>query len=138
MIARLTVPEIAEKYGRTVRQVEWWRHRYDWPAPAGQRGRYAEYDAADVDQAVRAILAVPADDADPGELLDARQAAAEAGISYGTVRSNISKARNGDPSKWPAPDGSKNGRDAWKRSTIRAYTMTKKPNRRRHADRGEA
>lgn len=137
MVTRVTIPEIAGRYGRTVRQVEYWRQRYDWPEPAGRRGRYDEFDPGEIDQAVHAILSIPQDDADPDELLNVNEAAAEAGISPGTVRANMSKARKGNPSKWPGPDGEKDGRTAWKRSTIRAFMMTKKPNKQRKPGRTE-
>jgi hypothetical protein len=127
MVAALILPEIAAKYGRPERTIGWWRFRYDWPEPTGTRGRWDEYDPAQVDAAIRAILALGDDDADPDELLDAKAAAAEAGISWGTVRSDISRNR------WPAPDEDKYGVRRWKRSTVRAEMACRRPNRRRRA-----
>lgn len=130
MIRRVTLPEIAEAYGRSERVIAWWRWRYDWPEPVRRRSRRDEcdeYDAAEVDAAIRAILAIGGADADPGELLDARQAAAEAGVSYGTVRAYISKGQ------WPEPDEYRNGGRRWRRSTVRDEMASRKPDRRRRA-----
>lgn len=125
----LTIAEIAAKYGRAVRTIEQWRQAYDWPAPAGARpgtgGRPAlEYDPDAVAAAVRAILALAGDGADPDELLTAREAAEEAGLSYGTVRADISRGR------WPEAD--RPGR--WKRSTVRAAMAARRPHRARRAN----
>lgn len=123
----LTIPEIAEKYGRPERTIEQWRRAYDWPAPSGTRegtGRPLEYDPDAVDAAVRAILALADDDADPDELLTARQAAEESGLSYGTVRADISRGR------WPGPDHE----GKWRRSTVRAVMAARRPHKARRGD----
>jgi transposase len=124
MVTGETVPEIAERYGRSERTIEHWQQNYGWPAPVGKRGRMLAYDQGEVDAAVRAILALGDQDADPDELLDTKAAAAEAGLSYGTVRAYISRG------EWPAPDDETWGR-RWKRSTVRAEMARRKPDARR-------
>lgn len=126
MVAGEILPEIAERYGRPPKTVSWWRWRYDWPEPTGKRGRWDEYDPDEVDRAISVILSEPAEAADPDELLDAKAAAAEAGIAYGTVRADISR---GD--RWPAPDDYRFGVKRWKRSTVREHMASRRPNRRR-------
>lgn len=126
MLADETVPEIAVRYERSERTIEHWQQNYDWPAPSGKRGRLLTYDQGEVDAAVRAILALGDPDADPDELLDAKAAAAEAGLAYGTVRAYISKE------DWPAPDDETAGR-RWKRSTVRAAMAARRPHPRRRA-----
>lgn len=125
MIAGVILPEIAKRYGRALKTVTWWRWRYEWPEPTGKRGRWDEYDPDQVDQAVALILREPAEEADPDELLDAKGAAAEAGIAYGTVRADISRER------WPAPDADEFGVKRWKRRTVRDEMASRRPNRRR-------
>lgn len=126
---RLIIPEIAEKYGRARNTIVLWRHKYDWPDPVGTRGRWDEFDADAVDQAVQAIIGTgTADaDADPDELLDTRAAAEEAGLSPATVRADISKGR------WPEPDDSRFGTRRWRRSTVREAMMARRPDKRRRA-----
>ncbi len=123
MVTGETVPEIALRLGRSERTVEQWIQAYDWPAPLGRRGRLYVYETGAVDAVVRAVLALGALDADPDELLDARAAAADAGLAYGTVRAYVSK---GD---WPAPDDAVLRR--WKRSTVRGFMASRKPDARR-------
>lgn len=123
----MILPEIADAYERPTATIAWWRVRYEWPAPTGKRGRWDEYDAGEVAAAVRAILALGDEDADPDELLDMKAAAAEAGISYATVRADVSKER------WPLPDHEEFGAKRWKRSTVRAEMASRRPNRRRRA-----
>jgi Homeodomain-like domain len=125
MVAGETVREIAERYGRPERTVEQWIQAYPWPAPLGRRGRQYVYGSPEADAAVRAILALGDPGADPGELLDARQAAQEAGLAYGTVRAYISKGT------WPEPDDKERRR--WKRSTVRAFMASRRPHVRRRA-----
>lgn len=130
---RLIQPEIAARYGLSEATIRLYRRRPEWPAPAGKRGRHAEFDAGAVDAAVRAIRArpsSPAGDADPAELLDMRAAAAEAGISYGTLRGYVSR---GD---WPGPDDQLHGVRRWRRSTVRARVALRRPYRRNEAHSG--
>lgn len=137
MVTRLTLPDVARKYGRPLATVRQWRYSYDWPEPRGTRGKWQEFDEDAVDQAVRAILALPdaGDGADPGELLGMKRAAAEAGISYGTLRSYVSRS----PGRyWPLPDDEKDGVKRWKRSTVRAYMAARRPRASRRAPEGEA
>lgn len=127
MVTGETVPEIALRYRRSERTIEHWIQNYPWPAPLGKRGKLYVYGQAETGAAVRAILAVSNSDADPDELLDAKAAAAEAGLAYGTVRAYIS--RGGD--EWPAPDDPVLRR--WKRSTVRAAMASKRPHVKRRA-----
>jgi len=118
MIQRLIIPEIAQKYDRTPGTIrtQWVPHPA-WPAAAGKRGRYKEYDAAEVAAAVATIAGrTPLPDGDPDELLDVARIAAETGLSGSTIRSDISRGR------WPAPDDTEHGVHRWKRSTV-ASTM---------------
>ncbi len=125
MIAGVILPEIARQYGRSLKTVSWWRWRYQWPQPTGKRGRWDEYDPDDVGRAVALILRESAEGADPDELLDAKGAAAEAGISYATVRADISRGR------WPAPDEEKFGVKRWRRGTVRDHMASRRPSKRR-------
>jgi hypothetical protein len=127
MIAGETVPEIAARYSRSERTIEHWVQNYPWPEPLGRRGRLNVYDQEAADAAVREILALGDPEADPNELLNARQAAAEAGLAYGTVRAYISKGG------WPDPDDEVLRR--WKRSTVRAEMASRRPHARRRARR---
>jgi len=127
----MILPEIAAAYGRAEETIAWWRARYPWPERTGKRGRWDEYDPAEVAAAVRKILALAEEDADPDELLDMKAAAAEAGISYATVRADVSKGR------WPQPDDEGHGVRRWKRSAVRAEMASRRPNRRRRAARKE-
>jgi hypothetical protein len=122
----LTVPEIAEKYGRHEKTIRWWMYMYDWPEPARKLGRRDFYDAGAVYRAVRGILGLPAEDgADPDELLDTRGAAEEAGISWGTLRAYIHR------DQWPGPDDVRDGVRLWKRSTVRDKMASRRPSSRR-------
>jgi len=123
---RLIQPEIAARYGLSEATIRLYRRGPEWPAPSGKRGRHAEFDAAAVDAAVRAIRArpSPAGGDDEDELLDMRAAAAEAGISYGTLRGYVSR---GD---WPGPDDERHGVKRWRRSTVQARVASRRPYRR--------
>lgn len=131
MTARLAIPEIAERYGRSVKTVRSWIASGGWPEKAGKRGRLDEYDAAEVEAAVRRILGrdIPDDGADTGELLDMKAAAAEAGISYGTLRGYVSRGQ------WPAPDDEGHGVKRWRRSTVREHMASRRA-RGQHEARG--
>ncbi len=119
------LPEIAERHQRPESVIRWWRWRYDWPQPAGKRGRWDDYDPAEVDRAVTVILALAGSDGDPAELLDITAAAREAGITAGTIRADISRGR------WPQPDDYRHGSRRWKRSTVREEMASRRPNKRR-------
>lgn len=128
MVTGLTLADIAARYDRPRRTIEYWRRNYDWPEPAGKRGRWDTYDPDEVDQAVRAILALSPGGGDPDELLDIKQAAEEAGITPATIRSYLSR----EPGRyWPAPDAICNGTRVWKRSTVRAHMAARRPNKNR-------
>jgi hypothetical protein len=127
MLAGVTVPEIAAKYGRPVKTIRTWMYRYDWPDPVKKRGRLNEYNPGEVEAAVRAILALGGDGADMDELLDMKTAAGEAGISYATVRADISRGR------WPPPDEDRDGVKRWTRRTVRQEMASRRPNKRRKA-----
>jgi hypothetical protein len=111
---RLIAPEIAARYGRPLTTVQTeWMPDPAWPARAGKRGRWNEYDAAEVAAAVKAITArPPLPGGDPGDLLTIAQAAAYARISPRTIRSDLSRGR------WPVPDDDEHGVKRWKRSTV--------------------
>src|ERR1039457_2065952 len=127
--ARLIAPEVAARYGRplTTIQTEWMPDPA-WPAAIGKRGRWNEYDAAEVAAAVQAITGRPQlPEGDPDELLDIGQAAAHAGISPSTIRADLSRGR------WPAPDDGKHGVKRWKRSTVTTVMEGRRQYRRRSA-----
>jgi hypothetical protein len=65
MVSGVTLPEIARAYNRPESVIRWWRWPYEWPEPTGRDGHSDLYDSAAVDQAVRKILAIPSEDADP-------------------------------------------------------------------------
>lgn len=128
--ARLTAPEIAEKYGREVSTVaHTWRNHPDWPPAAGRRGRWAEYDAQAVDDVVRTHLLRPAPRprGRPDDLLTIAQIADYVGLARGTIDSDISRGR------WRRPDDTRHGVKRWRRATVdaimegrRAYRRTRK------------
>jgi predicted transcriptional regulator len=127
----ITLPEIAETYGRTyatVRQ-QWTRHP-DWPAPTGKRGRFGEYDP----KAVAAWVTAHADrdqDApiftrDPAGLLTVAEIADESGLSHRTVRADLSRGR-----LLPAEgDTVRDGVKLWRRGTIAAQLRKRRGYRR--------
>lgn len=131
-VARMILPEIAAAYGRSEDTVAFWRATRPWPQPTGTRGRWDEYDPGDVDAAVRAVLALPGEDAaDPDELLDMKGIASDAGVAYATVRSWVTRKNRDGKSRWPAPDDGEFGVNRWKRSTARKAVASMRPNRRR-------
>lgn len=113
---RLILPEVAARYGRPLSSVRTeWVPDPAWPAPAGKRGRWKEYDAAAVAAAVDAITARPQLAAgDPDEMLTVAQAADYSGLAASTIRSDLSRGR------WPRPDDEAHGVRRWKRSTVAA------------------
>lgn len=126
---RLIAPEIAARYSRPLSTVQTaWMPDPAWPAPAGKRGRWNEYDAAEVAAAVQAITTrPPLPDDGPGELLTIVQAAEYARLAESTIRSDISRGR------WPGPDGEAHGVKRWKRSTVAAAVARRRNYRRRDA-----
>ena len=126
---RLIAPEIAARYKRPLTTVQTeWMPDPAWPAAAGKRGRWKEYDAAEVAAAVQAITERPQlAGGDPGDLLTIAQAAAHAGISPSTIRADLSRGR------WPAPDDKEHGVKRWKRSTVNRVMEGRRQYRRRSA-----
>jgi hypothetical protein len=124
---RLILPEVAARYDRPLRTVRTeWVPDPAWPPAAGKRGRWNEYDAAQVDAAVEAITTrAPLPDGDPGELLTIAQAAEYAGLAESTIRSDISRGR------WPAPDDDEHGVRRWKRPTVAAAMAGRRQYRHR-------
>jgi hypothetical protein len=133
MVARRRViaPEIAELYGRALDTVkETWRKHPDWPAPVGRRGRWAEYDAAAVDELVRRVfLREPAPPVgDPDDLLTVADIAEYTGLARGTIAADISRAR------WRDPDEDEHGVKRWRRSTVDEIMRGRRGYHRRTAD----
>ncbi|MFD0468596.1 hypothetical protein ACFQ0B_10000 [Nonomuraea thailandensis] len=96
----IIAPEIAARYERALTTVTGtWRKHPAWPTPIGRRGRWAEYDAKQVDAVVRAhfLREQPAPAADPDELLTIAQLVDATGLKRGTLDADISRGR------WPAP-----------------------------------
>ena len=128
---RLIAPEIADLYGRSLKTIERWRSHPDWPKPVGKRGRWAEYDAAAVDAAVRALFLPqflphpPAEDGDPDELLTIDQAAQILGVKRKTLDADRSRGR------FPQPDDTAHGVPRWRRATVEAVKRSRRPYRRR-------
>jgi uncharacterized protein YjcR len=110
---RMIAPEIAETYGvnpHTVRTT-WTQHPH-WPAPAGKRGRYKEYDADAVAAFVREHVERHAVELEPTRLYTAQDLeAAGVGITAATIRAYRSRGR------WPDPDNTDHGVNRWLGST---------------------
>ncbi|MGI5216233.1 helix-turn-helix transcriptional regulator [Nocardia sp. CA-290969] len=126
---KLIAPEIAARYDRALTTVQkLWMPRPEWPAPAGKRGRWNEYDAAEVDQAVRAhFLRDQADEpGDPDDLLTIAQIAEHLGVAPATVRADISRRRL----QLGEPDDSA-GAKRWRRRTVDAAVKGRRAYRRR-------
>ncbi|MEU5838789.1 hypothetical protein ABZ820_34710 [Streptomyces diacarni] len=111
---RLITPEIAERYGVSLHTVrKSWMQRPDWPAPAGKRGRYQDYDAAAVAEWVRVHAEREPVTLEPKRLYTAVQLEeAGVGIKAGTIRADRSRGR------WPAPDDTEGGVNRWYGSTV--------------------
>ncbi|GAA2041440.1 hypothetical protein GCM10009839_49870 [Catenulispora yoronensis] len=93
-------PEIAELYGVPPGTVNDWVRAADWPEPIGKRGRFVEYDRADVVAAVvgRRFHKVPDTVKALGSQPLTQQEIAELfGLDYGTVRVDASRGRLGEP-----------------------------------------
>ncbi|MBF6515282.1 HTH domain-containing protein [Nocardia cyriacigeorgica] len=125
----VTAPEIAERYGRAVTTVQKiWMPRPEWPEPVGRRGRWNEYDADQVDAAVRAhfLREQPADEGGPDDLLTAAQIAEYLGVSPSTVRADISRGRLdlGEPDDTA-------GAKRWRRRKVDAAVEGRRAYRRR-------
>ncbi|MFD0632224.1 hypothetical protein ACFQ9X_12050 [Catenulispora yoronensis] len=94
-------PEIAELYGVPPGTVNDWVRAADWPEPIGKRGRFVEYDRADVVAAVvgRRFHKVPDTVKALGSQPLTQQEIAELfGLDYGTVR--VDASRGGSASRW--------------------------------------
>lgn len=113
-LRRVIAPEIADRYGRALATVtQTWRKHPDWPEPVGKRGRWAEYDADEVDQVVRRLFVreLP-HNGGPDDLLTIAQIADYTGLARGTIDADISRGR------WRDPDNVEHGVKRWKRSTV--------------------
>ncbi|NJP93926.1 hypothetical protein HCN51_31580 [Nonomuraea sp. FMUSA5-5] len=125
---RIIAPEIAERYGRALTTVTGtWRNHPEWPKPVGRRGRWAEYDADQVDAVVRGHLlrTPPAPAANPDELLTIAQIVEVTGLKRGTIDGDISRGR------WPEPDDQEYGVKRWKRGTVDQVMAGRRGYRRR-------
>ncbi|MGW3442192.1 hypothetical protein [Streptomyces sp. NPDC001076] len=123
----MIAPEIAEHYGVGIHTVtKTWAQHEAWPAPAGKRGRYKEYDAAAVDTFVRKHIRRQAVHLEPERLYTAQQLEdAGIGITAGTIRADLARAR------WPEPDDDENGVNRWKGKTVTAVMATRRGYRRK-------
>lgn len=122
----LILPEIARRYERPLSTIRTaWVTDPAWPQPCGKRGRYNEYDAAEVGAAVAAITGRPQLDGDPDELLTIAQAAEATGLAEATIRADLSRGR------WPNPDDDEHGVKRWKRSTVASVRLGRRKYKRR-------
>jgi hypothetical protein len=127
----IIAPEIAERYGAPLATVQRaWKVHPEWPAPIGKRGRWAEYDADAVDEAVRRLFrrAPLAGQGHPEDELTVADIAAYTGLSESTVRSDISRGR------LPRRDVERDGVKLWKRKTIDAAMTGRRRYQRRDDD----
>ncbi|MBK3572610.1 hypothetical protein JHN63_01975 [Streptomyces sp. MBT65] len=122
----MIAPEIAEAYGVGIHTVtKTWAQHEAWPAPAGKRGRYKEYSAADVDTFVREHIQRPTVALEPERLYTAQQLEeAGIGITAGTIRADLTRGR------WPEPDADEHGVNQWKGGTVTAVMTTRRSYRR--------
>ncbi|MET9729657.1 hypothetical protein ABZZ79_03020 [Streptomyces sp. NPDC006458] len=122
-------PEIAEHYGVGIHTVtKTWAQHPAWPAPARKRGRYKEYDAADVADFVRRHVDRQAVALEPERLYTAQQLEeAGIGITAGTIRADLARRR------WPEPDDTEHGVNRWKGRNVTAV-MTGRRSYRRQGD----
>ncbi|MGP3914327.1 helix-turn-helix transcriptional regulator [Nonomuraea sp. 10N515B] len=127
----LIPPEIAERYGRSLETVrDTWRKHPDWPAPIGRRGRWAEYDAAAVDQLVRRLWVRPElpSEGNPDDLLTINEIVEYTGLARGTIDADISRGR------WREPDEVEYGVKRWRRSTVDDVMSKRRGYRRARKD----
>ncbi|MFJ8140636.1 hypothetical protein [Streptomyces sp. NPDC096013] len=105
----MIAPEIAETYGVSPHTVtKSWTQHEAWPAPAGKRGRYKEYAAADVAAFVRDHVERQAVTLEPARLYTAQDLeSAGVGIRAGTIRADLARGR------WPKPDDTADGVNRW-------------------------
>ncbi|QLY31255.1 hypothetical protein H0264_02460 [Nocardia huaxiensis] len=128
---RVIAPEIAASYGRAVSTVQQqWMTNEHWPPVVGKRGRWNEYDAAEVAAVVSEHFVREYQGAGhPDDLLTVAEIAEYTGLSGGTIRADISRGRIRRD-----PDDHTDGVKRWKRSTIdaamegrRRYTRPSEP-----------
>ncbi|MFF2553321.1 helix-turn-helix transcriptional regulator [Nocardia sp. NPDC058058] len=114
---RVIAREIADAYGRAVTTVQQqWMTSDLWPPVVGKRGRWHEYDFADVDAVVREhFLRDHQVGGNPDDLLTIAEISEYTGLAPATVRADISRGRIKRD-----PDDYADGVKRWKRSTIEA------------------
>lgn len=118
----IITPEIAKKYSRSAHTVsKIWTRQPDWPEPVSKRGKYLEYDPAEVEAWVAENVARAPVELEPSRLYTVQEISAETGLAEGTIRSYRSR---GD---WPGPDDTAYGVDTWRGETV----MTALARRRR-------
>lgn len=110
----IITPEIAETYGVSIHTVtKTWAQHPAWPAPAGKRGRYKEYDRQAVAAFVREHGTRQAVALEPRRLYTAQQLEdVGIGIKAGTIRADLARGR------WPEPDDTSDGVNRWKGATV--------------------
>ncbi|MEU0332212.1 hypothetical protein [Streptomyces sp. NPDC006193] len=122
----MITPEIAEKYGVSPHTVtKTWARHPAWPAPAGKRGRYKEYDAQAIAAFVRGHIERQGVKLEPRRLYTAQQLEnAGIGIKASTIRADLTRGR------WPEPDDTEHGVNRWYGQTVMT-AMTGRRNYRR-------
>ncbi|WP_433661139.1 helix-turn-helix transcriptional regulator [Nocardia sp. CA-128927] len=127
---RWIAPEIAQRYGRALTTVQKvWMVKPAWPAPAGRRGHWNEYLAADVEAAIGPVPAAtetPGAPGDPDELLTISQIAVYTGKARGTIAAYVSRGQ------YPDPDEDADGVKRWRRATVDADLTGRRGYLRRH------
>ncbi|MFF6985619.1 hypothetical protein [Streptomyces sp. NPDC010273] len=109
----MIAPEIAETYGVGIYTVtKTWMQHPAWPAPAGKRGRYKEYDRQAIADFVRDHIERQAVTLEPKRLYTAQDLeAAGVGIKASTIRADLARGR------WPEPDDTADGVNRWRGAT---------------------
>ncbi|MFI9824437.1 hypothetical protein ACIHFC_28895 [Streptomyces sp. NPDC052013] len=122
----LIAPEIAEQYGVSVHTVtKTWARHPEWPAAAGKRGRYNEYDRQAIADFVRDHIARETVDLEPRRLYTAQQLEdAGIGIKAGTIRADLTRGR------WPEPDDTAHGVNRWYGQTVMTALTARRGYRR--------